>query len=72
MPYPTTLQQVAYPVDALGVPILGQPITWESLEPLVATVDANGLITAVGVGVAVVVATCGGITASTTVTVLTQ
>lgn len=48
-----------------------QTVTWNSSDPSVATVDSNGLITAVSVGTATITVTTndGGFTASTDVTV---
>lgn len=43
-------------------------VTYESSDPSVATVDANGKITAVSDGVAIVTVTCGEVTAQCTVT----
>ena len=44
-------------------------VTWESNNPAVATVDANGKVTGVKAGTATVTATAGGKAASVTVTV---
>ncbi|RAV11122.1 hypothetical protein DQG23_36765 [Paenibacillus contaminans] len=46
-------------------------VTWSTYDPAVATVDANGLVTAVSAGVTQITATtaAGGLTATSTVTV---
>ena len=51
-----------------------QNVTWSSSDTTVATVDANGLITAVGEGTATITVTTedGGFTSSCTVTVTSQ
>ena len=53
-----TLTYTAIP-DTITV----EAVTWESSNPSVATVDANGKITAVGAGEAVITLTCDGLTA---------
>ena len=53
--------------DATGRAI-GGPITWVSQNPAVATVDANGLVTGVETGSAVVSATSGGVSGFATIT----
>ncbi len=49
--------------------VLDRPVTWAVSDPLVATVDGMGAVTAVGVGGATITATSGGATASVPVTV---
>ncbi len=44
-------------------------VTWSSSDPAVATVDGNGLVTAVSVGIATITATAGGISATCEITV---
>lgn len=44
-------------------------VTWESSNEAVAAVDESGMVTAVEAGTAVITASCGGVTASCTVTV---
>ncbi|MFA5942467.1 MAG: Ig-like domain-containing protein [Candidatus Paceibacterota bacterium] len=56
-PAGTTLQLSAAPVDQFGVPFVGTTVTWASSDSLVATVDANGLVTSVIPGVATITAT---------------
>lgn len=52
-----------------GVQDLTSTSTYVSSDPLVATVDANGLVTAVGPGTATITATSGAFNAVTTITV---
>ena len=62
--------QLTYTVyDSNGEPIPGAGVSWSSGDVSVATVSANGLVTAVGNGNTQVTATSGSITASATVTV---
>ncbi|MDB4878602.1 MAG: regulator of chromosome condensation [Gemmatimonadetes bacterium] len=46
--------------DSLGAVMAGRPVTWASSDPGVATIDASGLLTATGVGVARITATADG------------
>ena len=50
--------------DANGYAVADAVVAWESSAPRVATVDAHGLVTAVGDGEAQITATSGGVTAS--------
>ena len=50
--------------DANGYAVADAVVAWESSAPRVATVDAHGLVTAVGDGDARITATSGGVTAS--------
>lgn len=59
----------ASPRDASGNPLAGRVITWQSSAPGVATVGANGDVTAVAVGTADVTATIEGVSGKATVTV---
>ncbi|MFE5320851.1 S-layer homology domain-containing protein [Paenibacillus sp. NPDC056579] len=59
-----TLQAVISPADTPN-----QTITWTSNKSDVATVDSNGLVTAVGTGTAVITASFGDITQTCIVTV---
>src|SRR5204863_148285 len=57
-----TQQFTAIAQDANGNPVPGQTFTWASSQPLIASVDLNGLVTALLVGTAVITATtcsCG-------------
>jgi uncharacterized protein YjdB len=60
---------VATPRDAQGGLLSGRPVAWTSGAPSVATVSANGTVTAVGAGTAVIFATVEGRTGSANVTV---
>jgi uncharacterized protein YjdB len=52
--------------DALNNVLTGRAITWQSSDPLVASVGADGTVTGVGVGLATVSATSEGIVGSAT------
>src|SRR5207253_1005738 len=66
-----TVQLTATPKDAGGTPLVGRGVTWASSAPTVATVNANGLVSAVAAGAATITATSESKsgTASVTVTV---
>jgi uncharacterized protein YjdB len=53
-------------VDARGAAIVGPSVTWSSSDESVATVDTTGLVTAVGTGTVVIMATVDGETATGT------
>lgn len=55
--------------DAAGSPLPGRPAAWTSGAPSVATVSASGVVTAVGVGSAIIFATIEGRTGSATINV---
>jgi len=55
--------------DAGGTPIAGAAVTWSSSDPGVATVDAQGLVTAVESGLAVITAESGSASATADVRV---
>ncbi|HEX4936995.1 MAG TPA: Ig-like domain-containing protein [Gemmatimonadaceae bacterium] len=63
-----SVQLTATPVDAQGNP-LERPVTWQSLAPQVATVDATGRALAVGAGEATIVATSGTVSGNVRLTV---
>ncbi len=73
---PTTLaltvgssqQLTATPRDPQGGALSGRVVTWLSGAPSVATVDQNGVVTAIGVGTALIIATCEGQRATATLT----
>ena len=67
-----TLQLTAEVKDGDGNVMTDVDIMWSTDRPEVATVDANGLVTAAGAGTAMVTATAGELTASATVTVERQ
>src|SRR5437870_7528582 len=65
-----TVQLSATPQDAVGNPLTGRTITWQSGNAAVASVDANGLVTGKGAGGPVTVtATSEGKSGSATVAV---
>lgn len=55
--------------DAQGNVLSGRVVTWLSGGPTVATVDPSGLVTAIGLGTALIIATCEGRQASASVSV---
>ena len=55
-----------------GLEPSGLETVWRSNAPSVASVDANGMVTAVGQGVATITAETGGMSASTVITVDAQ
>ena len=55
-----------------GLEPSGLQATWRSSSPSVASVDASGLVTAVGQGSATITAEVGGMSASTVITVDAQ
>ena len=55
-----------------GLEPAGLETDWSSNAPSVASVDANGMVTAVGHGVATITAETGGMSASTVITVDAQ
>jgi hypothetical protein len=61
-------QLTAMVFDAGNAPIQGRAVAWTSESPSVATVNASGLVTAVGAGSAVIRATVDGVSATTTLT----
>ena len=63
------LQLTAEAADANGNRVGDAAFSWESGDADVATVDADGLVTAVGNGTATITATAGGVSGSATVTV---
>jgi uncharacterized protein YjdB len=64
-----TVQLAATPRDAAGNPLTGRTVTWTSSAPLVASVDANGRVTALLPGTATITATSEGRSGTSTVTV---
>jgi trimeric autotransporter adhesin len=63
----TQLSAVAY--DAAQNPLAGRIITWSTSNAAVATVDANGIMSATGPGTATITATADGTSGTATVTV---
>ena len=64
-----TVRLVAQVLDESGRVIPGAEVGWSSANATVATVDAAGLVTAIGNGAATVMATSGAATGSAAVTV---
>jgi len=64
-----TQQFTAIAQDANGNPVPGQTFTWASSQPLIASVDLNGLVTALLVGTAVITATTGGVSGAANLSV---
>jgi len=56
--------------DANGNVVPGQTFTWASDQPLLASVDLNGLATTLAIGTAIISATTGGISGSATLSIL--
>jgi uncharacterized protein YjdB len=63
----TQLSAVAY--DAAQNPLSGRAITWSTSNAAVATVDSNGMVSAVGTGAATITATAEGKSGTATITV---
>ena len=55
--------------DGSGTNVPGLGFTWRSSDPSIATVDADGLVTAVAIGSATISATASGVTGSVTLEV---
>lgn len=64
-----SLQTVAAVTDERGQPIANPAITWTSSQPLVASVNTLGLVTAVASGSTIVTGTIDGMTAAIAITV---
>ena len=64
-----TMQLSAEVLDQLGRPISDPSVAWSSGDGLVVTVDASGLVTAVGDGSATITATSGAVSDSARMTV---
>jgi trimeric autotransporter adhesin len=60
----------ATPRDAHGNPLSGRAVTWTTDNSAVATVSADGTVTAVGLGTATITATCEGHSGTATVQVV--
>ena len=65
-----TQQFTAVAQDANGNPVPGQTFTWVSSQPLLASVDLNGLTTALAIGTTVITATTGGVSGTATLSIL--
>jgi uncharacterized protein YjdB len=67
----TTTQLAATARDAGGATLLGRPVSWSTSDPMLATVDATGLVKAIAPGGPVTItATTQGKTATAAVTVI--
>src|SRR5205823_400026 len=64
-----TLQLTASPKDLAGHPVQAADFSWRASDPVVATVDASGLVTAIGNGTAGISVVAGGATGVATITV---
>jgi len=67
-----SVQLTATPRTAGGAVVTGRTVSWSSGTPSVATVSTSGLVSAVGVGSAVITATVDGINGTLTITVATD
>ena len=63
-----TLQLSASAKDSTGNTLTGRAVTWSSSTPAIATVNGQGLVTAIAVGTATVTATVDGKSATMSVT----
>lgn len=64
-----TVQVTATTLDSIGGTLSGRTLTWSSNVPLVATVSATGLVTALSPGTAIITVSAEGKSATSTVTV---
>lgn len=64
-----TVRLSATALDASGAPLANRTVTWSSAAPNIVTVDADGTVRGVGVGIAAILATIDGRTAAAPVTV---
>jgi uncharacterized protein YjdB len=55
--------------DAAGNKLTGRTVNWTSLNPTVAAIDANGVVTGVAIGATVITARADGITSQTNMSV---
>ncbi len=65
-----TVQLAGRTLDATGATLSGRTITWNSLQPAIATVSGSGLVTGVTAGTVTITATADGVTGSATLAVL--
>jgi uncharacterized protein YjdB len=66
----TTATLTATSRDAGGTPLAGRAVTWTPLEPAIATVNAQGVVTAVSAGTGRIVAAAEGKADTATITVI--
>ncbi|MCC6773380.1 MAG: Ig-like domain-containing protein [Gemmatimonadaceae bacterium] len=64
-----TLQLSARPLDAQGRVLTGRVVSWLSGAPSIATVNASGRVTAIGPGVALIIASSEGVSATVSIAV---
>jgi uncharacterized protein YjdB len=64
-----TIQLTATPKDGSGNPLSGRAVAWSSGNTAVATVDADGIVTGVGAGIALIVAESEGQSGTAEITV---
>jgi uncharacterized protein YjdB len=64
-----TAQLTATPKDANGNPLLGRPVTWQSSDNTIATVNSSGLVTGVAAGAVTITATSEGKSGTASITV---
>ena len=65
-----TLQLLAVAKDAAGNSLAGRQVAWTSSAPAVATVSANGLVTALALGTVIIEATTEGQVAGAALTII--
>ena len=66
-----TAEATATARDAMGSVVAGQPVTWTSSNPRVATVSGSGVVVGVSPGTASIAATVAGVAGEATLTVAT-
>lgn len=69
LPVGQSLDLNAVALDVSGALLSGVDIAWESQDPSIASIDADGVVTGVAVGSTQISASAAGITATATVTV---
>ena len=65
-----TLQMSASARDAQGTALTGRAVSWSTSDPMVATISAAGLVTAVAAGSATITAVVEGVEATTVLTLV--
>lgn len=65
-----TVQLSANTLDAIGATLTGRTITWNSLQPAIATISTTGLVTGVTAGNVTITASADGITGNASLAVL--
>lgn len=65
----SSAQFLATALDAGGNVITGRPVTWNSSDPVIATVSAAGLVSGLSAGTLQLTATIGGVSGAASVTV---